>query len=223
MVLVLSVVLVLGPQLNQLHAQLVMPVLVPLLVQLLPQPVLPVLVKTLDVKHAQITVLPHAHHALEVMPWLLVFVPNVKLVNMPPLEPKMHAQLVMLALGPPREQLHAPLVLLELPLLLVQFLLTPVLAVMAKMLDVSHALNLVKVSAQNVLPVMLWSMVFVPNVLSVIGLQLDQLHALPVLVLPLPLLAQLLLMPVLLVPMLDVLLVLMLPQTNARLVVQATI
>jgi len=152
-----------------------------------------------------------------------VIVVNVLLVNMPLLEPKIHAQLALLALGPLREQLNAQLVPLELPLLLVQFLLTPVLVATAKMLDVSHALKLVKVSAQNVAVVMLWLLANVPNVMPVnmplliprmpvilvllaLGLLREQLNAQLALMASPQLKAQLLLKPVLpaLVKMLDV-------------------
>jgi len=138
---------------------------------------------------------------------------------MPLLEPKMPALLVLLALGQLKEQPHAQLVLMALPLLKVQPLLRPVLLVLEMMQDVSHALNLVQASAQNAMPVMLWLMVHALNVKLVLGPQLNQPNAQLVLALPPPLLAQLLLLPVLLVPMLDVLLVLMLAQTNVRLVV----
>jgi len=61
------------------------------------------------------------------------------------------------------------------------------------------------------------------NAKLALGPQLHQLNAQLVLKVNPPLLVQFLLMPVLLVPILDVLLVLMLAQTNVRLVVQATI
>jgi len=67
MVHALNVKLVLGPQLNQLHAQLVMPVMALLKAQNLLPPVLPALVKMLDVSHVLTMLLTHAQNVMEAM------------------------------------------------------------------------------------------------------------------------------------------------------------